>query len=181
MAPGAQLAEEIRTVVRFGRIPIVTAHELDPGRNGCSFEELLRNTPQDLISLGIYKNKRAIPCHADPLQRSVSLTLIAMELGAVSVQPLLRQIAASPAKAVRRASKALTSKSPHNRKKSSSFLSGSSSPRFTREPSSTAAIDDVSVSLGETSSQEELNSVPASSRDTPYASQYSFLSNPERV
>ena len=103
--PGQRLAEEIRLALRVSRSSLVLAHELDPERGGCSFDALLHNTPEDLISLGLYK-KLAVACHPEPL-RSVSLTLVAKALGAVPVQPWLQHMATSSGKivdqAVRRA------------------------------------------------------------------------------
>jgi len=85
---GERLADEVRSAL--GVLPIVLVHEQDPERHGCGFDRLLHWTPEDLISLGLYR-KGAIACLAQPL-RAVSLALIARALGAVPVEPLVKQV-----------------------------------------------------------------------------------------
>jgi len=88
---GQLLAEEVRKAL--GTLPIVLAHEQDPQLGGCPFDRLLHTTPEDLISLGLYRfnRKATIECQLPPL-RSVSLALVAKSLGAVPVGPLLTQM-----------------------------------------------------------------------------------------
>ena len=85
---GQKLAEEVRWAL--GLFHIVIVHEQDLERDGCGFDRLLHSTPEDLISLGLYR-KAATACLPQPL-RSVSLALIAKALGAVPVEPLIKQI-----------------------------------------------------------------------------------------
>ena len=96
---GQLLAAEVQRALDSW-LPIVLAHEEDPERDGCPFDQLYHSTPEVLINRGLYK-KAAISCVREPL-RSVSFSLIAKAVGAVPVQTRFAELAHSPGKAVRR-------------------------------------------------------------------------------
>ena len=101
---GAQLAEEVRLAIDGG-LPMVLVHEEDPAMDGCHFDELHHNTPEDLTNQGLYKNI-AISCKPERL-RLVSLSLIAKALGAVPVLTRLEEVVHSPKRAIDNARKSM--------------------------------------------------------------------------
>jgi hypothetical protein len=72
--------EQVRTA-RAADIRVVLVHECDPALGGCEFSRFFQTTPQDLIADGLYA-RVAVAFHTG-LHRTVSLCLLARELGAV--------------------------------------------------------------------------------------------------
>ena len=75
---GDELFDEVRAAQRRG-LEILLIHECDEERHGCAFETFFEQTPQLLITEGLY-NQLAITCHAPPF-RQVSLALAVKALG----------------------------------------------------------------------------------------------------
>ena len=75
---GDELFDEVRAAQRRG-LEILLIHECDEERHGCAFETFFEQTPQLLITEGLY-NQLAITCHAPPF-RQVSLSLAVKALG----------------------------------------------------------------------------------------------------
>ena len=75
---GDELFDEVRAAQKRG-LEILLVHECDEERHGCAFETFFEQTPQLLITEGLY-NQLAITCHAPPF-RQVSLSLAVKALG----------------------------------------------------------------------------------------------------
>ena len=84
---GHELANELRLAQR--RMQIILVHETDETRSGCTLDHLLKHTPEDLISGGLY-SKLAIPSKSGSL-RAVSLSMMAKALGAVPMSSTQRR------------------------------------------------------------------------------------------
>jgi len=76
------LLDEINAAREAG-VEVVLAHERDPDRSGCDFDEFFQLTPQSLITSGLY-TKVAIECLTGP-EKVVSIALLAKACGAVVV------------------------------------------------------------------------------------------------
>ena len=107
-------------------LPIVLVHEEDPDFNGCPFDELYHNTPEDLINQGLYK-KIAISCKPGSLRR-VSLSLIAKALGAVPVLTRFEEIVHSPSRALDSARRSMKTGAAEMRSKMRSSSGSITSP-----------------------------------------------------
>ena len=122
---GAKLAEEVNRAMDSW-LPIVLVHEEDPDFNGCPFDELYHNTPEDLINQGLYK-KIAISCKPGSLRR-VSLSLIAKALGAVPVLTRFEEIVHSPSRALDSARRSMKTGAAEMRSKMRSSSGSITSP-----------------------------------------------------
>ena len=85
---GDELFDEVRAAHTRG-LKILLIHECDEERHGCAFETFFEQTPQLLITEGLY-DQLAITCHAPPF-RQVSLALAVKALGG---QPVLARASA---------------------------------------------------------------------------------------
>ena len=74
----AMLVDEIEAAREAG-VEIVLAHERDPQRNSCEFDEFFRVTPQFLVDGGLY-SRIAVTCLPRP-ELVVSMALLVKALG----------------------------------------------------------------------------------------------------
>jgi hypothetical protein len=77
---GSLLADHVRKARGVG-VKIVLAHETDPAKGGCEFNEFFRSTPSDLVTGGLY-SRIAVAFHPGQ-HRLVSYCLLAKDLGGV--------------------------------------------------------------------------------------------------
>jgi hypothetical protein len=153
-AAGASLAAEVRTVRKAG-IKVVLAHECDPERGGCEFEEVSQSTPDDLIQAGLYLRRGlqiAVEFKSSPQHREVSYCMLAKDLGATKSKR--RAVVAARAeqwaedRTTRRASASCLSKRESGElPKSAKLSSGQTSRRFgaNSKPESTGELGSATV------------------------------------